>query len=139
VTKSSQSVRAFNINKSRDRWTRVNMQKTIKIIAKTVDNHCKYIVVIYTNKTGSQKICKPQDRRPDFLRTGKTVTVVLPGLVTVRSGPRSFFGWSNRTLKHYCCPTNASITCQWHVIPYINCGRPGCPTCLRTPQLDNLN
>jgi hypothetical protein len=108
VTKSSQSVHAFNINKSRDWWTCVNTQKTIKINAKTVDNHCKYIVVIYTNKTGpnrswtgSQKICKPQDRGPDFLRTGKTVTVVLPGPVTVRSGPRSFFGSSNRTLKHY--------------------------------------
>jgi hypothetical protein len=92
VTKSSRSVRVFNINKSCDQWTHLNThwQKTIKIIAKTVDNHCKYIVVIYTNKTGSQKICKPQNQGPDFLRTGKTMTTVLPGLDMVRSGSRSF-------------------------------------------------
>ena len=26
------------------------------------------------------------------------------------------------------CPTNGSITCQWHVIPYIKCGWTACPT-----------
>ena len=106
---SDKVVQAY-INKSHDWWTchinfwycpcKIVENKIQKILLVTW-----YNIVVKTGPnwswTGSLIFCKPQDRGPDFSRTGKTVTEVLPGLVTVQFSSQSFFGLSNQTLKHY--------------------------------------
>jgi hypothetical protein len=110
VTKS-QSVRVSNINKSRDWWMRVHIEKVRQNTRNSCIKH-KYIVYILLclnkqktgsnrSRTGPWKFHEAQDRGPDFLRTGKTGTAVLvrTGYGSVRS--QSFFGPSDWTLKHY--------------------------------------